>query len=123
MEPQQTDIIKGIIELRESLKIFEQKLLQLKDSLTVIDQNTIERYNELKEAIQTISKQVNENKNRILELDDQISRLNNELTQFAKERDLKVIEKYLSFIDPSRFLSKDDVIKIVDEYISEKKWG
>lgn len=123
MESQQGDIVKSIIELRESLKIFEQKLLQLKDSITVMDQNTIERYNELKETIQNLSKEINENKNKLLELDDQISRLNNELTQFAKERDLKVIEKYLSFIDPSRFLSKDDVIKIVDAYISEKKWG
>ena len=36
---------------------------------------------------------------------------------------MKVVEKYLSFIDPSRFLSKDDVIKIVENYVNSKKWG
>ncbi len=120
---QQVDLVKSIIELRESLKIFEQKLLQLKDSISVVDQNNIERYNETKENIQNLFKLFDENRSKILEIEDQLERMNREMEQFARDKDVKIIEKYLSFIDPSRFLSKDDVIKIVDDYLNEKKWG
>ncbi|MDP8012709.1 MAG: hypothetical protein RAK22_01240 [Nanoarchaeota archaeon] len=120
---QQVDLVKSIIELRESLKIFEQKLLQLKDSISVVDQNNIERYNETKENIQNLFKLFDENRSKILEIEDQLERMSREMEQFARDKDVKIIEKYLSFIDPSRFLSKEDVIKIVDDYLNEKKWG
>ncbi|MCL5016644.1 MAG: hypothetical protein M1441_00695 [Candidatus Parvarchaeota archaeon] len=120
---QSSDIVKNIVELRESLKIFDQRLSQLKDTIRMVDQNNIDRYSEIKEALQDLSESVSSDKSKILEVEDTLGRIEKQMEQFARLQDVKVIEKYLSFVDPSRFLSKDDVIKIVDNYMSSKKWG
>jgi type I site-specific restriction endonuclease len=122
MEPS-NDVVKNIVELRESLKIFDQRLSQLKDTVRMVDQNNIDKYNELKEILRNLSSDVSSNKAKTLEIEDAIDRLQKQLEKFAKLQDVKIIDKYLSFIDPSRFLSKEDVIKIVEEYMSSKKWG
>ncbi len=122
MEPS-NDIVKNMVELRESLKIFDQRLSQLKDTVRMVDQNNIDKYNELKEILRNLSADVSSNKVKMLELEDAMDRLQKQLEKFAKLQDVKILDKYLSFIDPSRFLSKEDVIKIVDEYMSSKKWG
>jgi type I site-specific restriction endonuclease len=117
------DVVKNVVELRESLKIFDQRLSQLKDTIRMVDQNNIDKYKETKELLQGLSSSVSSNKTQLLELEDAMDRLSKQLEKFAKQQDIKVIEKYLEFIDPSRFLSKEDVIKIVDEYMSSKKWN
>ncbi len=123
MEQQTGDITHNIVELRESLKIFEQRISQLKDTVRMIDQNNIDKYNEMKGLMQGFSASLSGLKTKVLELEDAIGRIEKESENFARIQDMKVVEKYLSFIDPSRFLSKDDVIKIVENYVNSKKWG
>lgn len=123
MEQSQENLIRSVIELRESLKIFEQRLAQMKDTIAMVDKNNMDKYSDIKAVLQNIFAEVNEEKNRILELNDRLLRLSKQTEDFAKERDLKVMEKYVSLIDPSRFLSRDDVIKIVDNYLNSKKWA
>ncbi|MGC8516701.1 MAG: hypothetical protein ACP5MT_02290 [Candidatus Acidifodinimicrobium sp.] len=123
MEQNQENLVRSVIELRESLKIFEQRLGQMKDTIAMVDKNNMDKYSEIKTVLQNIFAEVNEEKNKILELNDRLLRLSKQTEDFAKERDLRVLEKYVSLIDPSRFLSRDDVIKIVDNYLNSKKWA
>jgi Mg2+ and Co2+ transporter CorA len=120
---QSTDVVKNIVELRESLKIFDQRLSQLKDTIRMVDQNNLDKYKEIKEALQGLTSSTSGNKTKILELEDALDRMEAQLQKFAKLQDIKILDKYLEFIDPSKFLSKEDVIKIVDEYLSGKKWN
>jgi mRNA-degrading endonuclease HigB of HigAB toxin-antitoxin module len=117
------DIVKNIVELRESMKLFDQRLSQLKDTIRMVDQNNLDKYKEIKSVLQDLSAGVSSDKSKILEIEDTLSRIEKQMERFARVQDVKVIEKYLSFVDPSRFLSKEDVIKIVDDYMSNKKWG
>ena len=119
----QNDLTKNIVELRESIKIFDQRISQLKDTIKMIDNNNLEKYKEIKIAIQEINNEISSDKTKIFELEDAINRLERQAENFAKVQDIKVIEKYLSFVDPSRFLNKEDVIKIVNDYMNSKKWS
>ncbi len=118
----QNDLTKNIVELRESIKIFDQRISQLKDTIKMIDNNNLEKYKEIKIAIQEINNEISSDKTKIFELEDAINRLERQAENFAKVQDIKVIEKYLSFVDPSRFLNKEDVIKIVNDYMNNRKW-
>ena len=120
---QQGDLTKNIVELRESIKIFDQRISQLKDTIKMVDQNNLEKYREIKAALQEINGGLSGSKTKIFELEDAVNRLERQTETYAKVHDIKVIEKYLSFVDPSRFLNKDDVIKIVNEYMNSKKWS
>jgi predicted RNase H-like nuclease (RuvC/YqgF family) len=122
MEPQ-SDLTRNVVELRESIKIFDQRISQLKDTIKMVDQNNLEKYKEIKLAIQSINNEISSSKTKIFELEDAINRLERQSENFAKSQDIKVIEKYLSFVDPSRFLNKEDVIKIVNDYMNSKKWS
>lgn len=120
---QNEDLIKNVIELREALKIYDQRLVQLKGNLSLIEQNNMERNKEVRSALQGITSQVTAHTNKLVELQDMVGRMEQQSEQFAKMQDVKVIDRYLSLIDPSRFLSKEDVIKIVQEYLAGKKWS
>jgi len=120
---EQTDLTRNVVELRESLKIFEQRISQLKDTIKMVDQNNLEKYKEIKIALQEINNELSSSKTKIFELDDALNRLERQSETYAKAQDIKVIEKYLSFVDPSRFLNKEDVIKIVNDYMKSKKWS
>ncbi len=119
---QKSDVTKNVVELRESMKIFDQRLSQLKDTIKMVDQNNLEKYKEIKAALQEINTDLSNSKTKIFEMEDAVNRIERQTDNFAKLQDIKVIEKYLSFIDPSRFLNQEDVIKIVNEYMSSKKW-
>jgi predicted RNase H-like nuclease (RuvC/YqgF family) len=119
---QQGDLARNVVELRESIKIFDQRIAQLKDTIKMVDQNNLEKYKEIKIAIQNINSEISNSKTKIFELEDAINRIERQADNFAKIQDVKVIEKYLSFIDPSRFLNKEDVIKIVNDYMNSRKW-
>ncbi|MCL4399079.1 hypothetical protein M1293_01010 [Candidatus Parvarchaeota archaeon] len=117
------DTAKNIVELRESIKIFDQRLSQLRDTIKMLDQNQNDKYKEISDQIRAVSLSLSTYKTELLEVKDSVSRLEREVQKAARLQDIKVIEKYLNFIDPSRFLSKEDVIKIVDNYMSGKKWS
>ncbi|MCL4391602.1 hypothetical protein M1112_02815 [Candidatus Parvarchaeota archaeon] len=119
----QNDLTRNVIELRESIKIFDQRMSQLKDTIKMVDQNSLEKYREIKIALQGINNELSSSKTKIFELEDAVNRLERQSETYAKIQDIKVIEKYLGFIDPSRFLNKEDVIKIVNEYMNSKKWS
>ncbi len=119
----QNDLTRNVIELRESIKIFDQRMSQLKDTIKMVDQNNLEKYKEIKIALQEINNELSSSKTKIFELEDAVNRLERQSETYAKIQDIKVIEKYLGFIDPSRFLNKEDVIKIVNEYMNSKKWS
>ena len=105
MEPV-SDISRGIIEIRESLKLTDQRLSQLKDTVKMIDQNNIETYKEIKNTIQAMSAKISTLQTTQLELQDAITRMESDMQKFAKLQDIKVLDKYLSYIDPSRFFKQ-----------------
>jgi uncharacterized protein YhaN len=120
---QNSDLVKNIINLREALKLYDQRLSQTKEEMIEIRRAEVERYNEIKASIQSLSSSINASKSKLIELEDAINRLEKLSEKFARLQDVKILDKYLSFVDPSRFLSKEEVIKILDDYMQTKKWG
>jgi hypothetical protein len=66
----------------------------------MVDQNNLDKYKEIKFVLQNLSASVSSDKSKILEIEDTFNRIEKQMERFARIQDVKVIEKYLSFVDP-----------------------
>jgi len=108
-------ITKKLSELSERIRAMEGKIGILKQKIDVVDRNLINKTQDLKEGITKQKYDVRKLKGDMLEVQDGLKHVMVELGGAAKKRELAVISKYIDLIDPTRFLSKKDVIKIIKE--------
>lgn len=113
-------ITKKLSELSERIRIMEQKLSTTRGKIQVVDENMLMKTRDLRDDMNKISIESKVMKRSVVEMNDAIQHLVKMVSESAKNRDLKVLEKYINMIDPTRFLTKKDVISIVQE-ISMKK--
>lgn len=113
---------RTLIEISESLKLLDQKIAQMRDTLKLIDKNTLEKYSELSTSISDLINKVSSIEERLDRDESEIRMIEAQIKELARVEDLKVLQKYLELIDPTRFLSKEDVIKIIEEYLEKNKW-
>lgn len=104
---------KKLLELTDRTRMIEEKLSQLREKVRVIDENMLMKTNELKEDVKELNLQVNELRKSIDEIKETLIRIVKEVESSAKISDIKVLEKYINAFDPTRFLTKEDVINIV----------
>jgi alanyl-tRNA synthetase len=113
---------KALLEIQESIKILDQKLTQLRDLVKVMDENTITKFNSIAENVNSINNRLAKLEDRVEKSESEIRIIEAQMKEMARVEDVKVIQKYLELIDPTRFLSKEDVIKIIRDYIEKNKW-
>lgn len=108
-------ITKKLSELSERVRIMEQKLSTTREKIHVVDENMLMKTRDLRDDMNRISIESKEMKRSVAEMNDAIQHLVKMVSESAKNRDLQVLEKYINMIDPTRFLTKKDVISIIQE--------
>ncbi len=108
-------ITKKLSELSERIRALEGKMDILKQKIDVVDRNLIDKTRDLKDEVGKLEHTTRRLKSDMLEVQDAIKHIMLELKDTAKKREVAVLSKYLDYLDPTRFLSKEDVIKIVKE--------
>lgn len=114
-------ITKKISELSERVRLLEQKLNTTRQKIQVVDENMLMKSRDLKDEIMKLNLGTKEMKRNLMEMNDALQHIIKMVNESAKNRDLKVLEKYINMIDPTRFLTKKDVINIVKDEFGRTK--
>jgi predicted nucleic acid-binding Zn-ribbon protein len=114
-------VTKKISELSERVRLLEQKLNTTRQKIQVVDENMLIKSRDLKDEIKKLNIGTKEMKRNLMEMNDALQHIIKMVNESAKNRDLKVLEKYINMIDPTRFLTKKDVINIVKEEFGRTK--
>lgn len=101
-------VSEKINDFSSRIRLLEEKFEQIREKLKATDQNIIRRSNELKEVISQNQAMINEINKSVKEMKETTRHLIKEVETSAKTQDLKVLEKYVDLMDPTRFLTKSE---------------
>ena len=101
------------IGVDERVRILESRYSLMRDRLFLINQNMLTEYKKLGRDINFLSTEVKDIKQDINETKNLLRKIIDELQNFAKKDDLKVVQKYLDIINPMNFMTEEDVKKLV----------
>lgn len=109
----QTDISYIISDLIARTRVLESKYSLFGERMLIINKNMIEEYKKLSQEIKSIDTEVKEIKNDLHHIKEVLKKLVKEMETFARKENLKILEKYINFWNPMNFVTKEEVIKII----------
>ena len=116
---QQQQDSRHAVELNERTRLLEERSKQMMQKLQVIDETSQKKISDLRDKMQSIESQLSGLRKDFEESKEMLRRVVKELEQSAKMSDVKVLEKYINMVDITRLLTKEDVLKMIDEHMVE----
>ena len=119
-EPVQVDFTQAMNELANRLRVLEGKYGTYAEKLLVMNQNMIEEYKKTMSEFKIIRQDlVNMNKDIDI-VKNVVKHLSDEAGKFARNQDVKVLQKYVDYWNPMNFMTEKDVLILIDEVLGNK---
>ncbi len=103
-----------INDFSSRIRLLEEKFEQLREKLKATDQNLIRRTNELRDLITQNETALSEISKGVKEVKETTKHLIKEVSTSAKVQDLKVLEKYVDLMDPTRYITRDEALRMIE---------
>ena len=105
------------------IRILETKYSLVRERMFVINQNMIDEYKKLGEDMQLLQSDIKELKTNLFEIKETTRQIIKELETFSKKDEVKVLEKYINFWNPLKFVTEKEVIALIQgsKKISKKR--
>ena len=81
----------------------------------------IEEYKKLLAELKGINGNIKEIKGDVFKLKETIRHLVKETELYARKEDVQFLEKYINLWNPMKFVTEEDVEKIIERHIQEKQ--
>lgn len=115
-----TDLSNQINNLSRRLRILEERYTNLRRNTQLTDQNILRFSKDFQRDISVASSDLSEMRRDFFDLRDKVRLIVKELVECAKTEEVKVLERYINMWDPMKFVTREEVDKIVEGKIEEK---
>jgi hypothetical protein len=112
-KPQLDEVTKSMSELASSVRILEDRYMNLRKKSQLTDQNLIELQKEYYTEKKHLNQELIETKLKLQELIDELKIMHGELKDTVKEKDLKILNKYLDLWEPMQFVTRKEAEEII----------
>ena len=123
MQYQDQSISFFVSELNTRIRALESRHTLLSEKLLLVNENMIDEYKKLMKEIKAVDQDIKELQGEVSKLKEITHHLVKEIDNFARKEEVKVLEKYINMWNPLKFVTEEDVIKIVESYVKLKKRG
>jgi len=103
------------------VRVLEERYNTLRRKSQVTEQNMVTTNKKLMTDIKTLTTEMNEIKKEIEGIKGTLRQIIEELKKNAKKEEVKILEKYVNLWEPIKFVTRNEVEKIVTEIMGEKK--
>ena len=110
-----------LFDITSRVRSLEGKYNLLRDRVLIINNNMIEEYKKLMSELKVINGDVKEIKGDIFKLKESIRHLVKEMELFARKEDVQFLEKYINLWNPMKFITEEDVLRIIERHKFDKK--
>jgi predicted nucleic acid-binding Zn-ribbon protein len=100
-------------DVTSSLRVLEERHSNLRKKSQVIEQNMISSFNKLHDKLKDLQTNFTDLKKSVDKIDDSLNLIMNNLEGYAKVSEVQVIEKYLRLWNPSEYVQRDQLMKIL----------
>ena len=119
-QPDFNGLTEDIGNLGRRLRILEESTTNIRRELQVTEQNMLGKHKLFSTEIKTFSSDIRDIKVDISEIREKILDLVAELKEAAKRDDVKVLEKYINFWNPVKFVTHNEVEALVKEILKKE---
>ena len=103
------------------MRVGEERYSELRKKSLVVEQNMLSNNKKAMNEIKTLQTEISELRRSITAIEDKIITIIKELRLTARKEDIDVMRRYLDLWDPVKFITNDQVEKIVDEKLGKKE--
>ncbi len=112
---QKQDPYAILIELNNRLRILEERYGTNRERMFVMNQNMIDHYKKTNSELSALNEDIKELKGSIFKVKETVKHLVQELENFARKDQLKVLEKYINMWNPFNFVTEEEVLKLIEK--------
>ncbi len=107
--------------LSTRLRLIEEGFTNLRRLSQITEENLISKGKHYQTEFKTLTSDITEMRKEIAEIKDKLLLVISELGTLAKKDDVKVLEKYISFWNPLRFVTHGEVEEVVTEILNKQQ--
>ena len=119
--PNISDVLEQVNSVSRRLRIIESRYTDLNRKTQVTEKNMLNERKRFITEIKTINSDVLELKRSLNEVMFKMEIVVSELSNFAGKEDLASLKKYIELWEPVKFVTRNEVEKIIEEKLEEKK--
>ena len=112
-QQQQIDFTPIVNELANRLRILEAKQSIFAEKLLVMNQNMIQEYKRLVKDIKNSRDNIAEVEKSVDKIRNVVKHFSEEAGKFARQDDVRVLQKYVQFWNPIKYVTEAEVEQIV----------
>jgi hypothetical protein len=110
-----------VSEASRRLRMLEERYSNLERRFQVTEQNMLASDRRMNVELKTLATEMQELRATLAELKDRLRSMVNEIRQTARQEDLDVMKKYLSYWEPVNFVTQQQVERIVRRVLEERE--
>ena len=114
------EMLNQVRELTKRVKSLEENSSMFRKRVDVVDDNMLSSSRKLNALVEEQRSEIEEYKKELFEMKDMLSKLVKDIHTFAKLEDVLSLEDFVNFWDPVKFVTVNEVSKIVENAISDK---
>ncbi len=104
-----------LMELTNRLRILEGRYSSTRERMFVMNQNMIDHYKRTNVELKTLNEDMRDMKQDIFTIKETVRHLVQEMENFVRKEQLKVLEKYINMWDPFNFVTQEEVEEIIEK--------
>jgi len=112
---------KEIAASSERSRLLEERLKQVREKIQIIDETYLKKIEDIKGSIKENTNEIQAFRKDLDEIKEIIRRMTKEMSQMAKLNDVKLLEKYVDMLDVTRIVTREEVIKLINDEILKFK--
>lgn len=109
------EVYKSIADIASSIRVLEDRYMNLRRKSQLTDQSLIDFQKDYYKEKKHINEEITEAKIKLQELIEELKIIREELKDTVKQKDLKILDKYLDLWEPMQFVTRNEVKKMLED--------
>lgn len=111
------NIYDQVIDLITRVRMVEENLENIMKRVMSFEISFVKEMREIRKGIHDIRSKLSNLESEIRAIKSDIEILNDRMEDFAKKEDIRVLEKYIEFLNPSFYVTEKRVREIIREFL------
>ena len=113
--PEMGGMIEQVNAMTARVRVSEERYSELRKKLLVVEQNMLSNHKKAMGEIKTLQSDISDLKRAIATIEDRIITIIKEIRLTARKEDIDVLKRYVELWDPTKFVTVDQIDKILEE--------
>ncbi|NTV22893.1 MAG: hypothetical protein HGA85_00770 [Nanoarchaeota archaeon] len=107
---------KQLDDVMRRLRLLEDRYSSIRKKSQFIEQNLLKDTKDVFEEIRVLHTDLSDLRLQFSELSEKMGKLNEEVAGSVSKTELDVVAKYLDFWQPLNFITREEAVKMIEEY-------